>query len=99
MRNLLTATLCCLLLLLGHLFASRAMAVDWKQHPYDKLTHMAIGGALSCAISAKTSRPVLGVLASLVVGAAKEVHDDRFDRADLLSWGAGGAIGALCWRW
>jgi len=76
-----------------------ALAVDWKEHPYDKLTHIAIGGALSCAVSAYTSKPWLGALSALIVGAAKEKHDDRFDRADLASWGAGGALGALCWKW
>jgi len=77
-----------------------ALAVDWKEHPYDKLTHIAIGGALSCAVSAKTYKPWLGVLAAVIVGTVKEaVIDDNFDKADLASWGAGGALGALCWRW
>ena len=76
-----------------------ALAVDWKEHPYDKLTHIAIGGALSCAVSAHTDKPWLGVLAAVIVGTVKEATDDKFDGGDLASWGAGGAIGALCWKW
>ena len=76
------------------------LAVDWKEHPYDKLTHIAIGGALSCAVSAKTNNRWLGALSAVIVGTVKEaVIDDRFDRADLASWGAGGALGTLCWKW
>jgi hypothetical protein len=86
------------LLALALLATPTQAGVDWKEHPYDKATHIAIGGALSCAISAKTDKPWLGVLAALLVGTAKEATDTNFDKADLASWGAGGALGALCVR-
>jgi hypothetical protein len=74
-------------------------AVDWKEHPYDKISHVVIGGALSCAVTAKTDNPWLGALSSILVGAIKEgVIDDNFNRADLASWGVGGAVGTLCIR-
>jgi hypothetical protein len=73
-------------------------AVDWKEHPYDKISHVAGGGLISCAVTYFTEKPWLGVLSALVVGALKEHHDDRFDRADLASWGVGGAVGTLCIR-
>ena len=76
-----------------------AAAVDWEEHPYDKISHVAIGGALSCAVSAHTDKPWLGFLAAVVVGTVKEATDQNFDGGDLASWGAGGAIGSLCWKW
>lgn len=71
-------------------------AVDWAEHPYDKISHIAIGGAISCAVTAKTDNKLYGVLSALVVGAVKEATDKNWDNADFASWGVGGAIGTLC---
>lgn len=85
------------LALAAALFATSAHAVDWKEHPYDKLSHVAIGGALSCAVTQYTKKPLYGVLSALAVGLVKEsVVDENFDRADMASWGAGGLVGAIC---
>jgi len=73
-----------------------AHAVDWDEHPYDKYSHIAIGGAISCAVTAKTDNKWYGFLSALVVGALKEASDKNFDKADFASWGVGGAVGMVC---
>jgi hypothetical protein len=73
-----------------------AYAVDWEQHPYDKVSHVVGGAAISCGVTWATKKPLLGAFAGLLAGAIKEKHDDRFDRADLASWGVGGLVGTLC---
>ena len=73
-----------------------AQAVDWSQNPYDKATHIAIGSALSCAVTKATDNMWLGLLSGLVVGTIKEATDKNFDNADLASWAVGGGIGMVC---
>lgn len=73
-------------------------AVDWKEHPYDKISHVAIGGVISCALTAKTDNKLYGFLAALGVGAIKEATDKNWDTGDFASWGVGGAVGTLCIR-
>ena len=75
-----------------------ASAVDWEEHPYDKVSHIAIGGAISCAVTAKTDNKLYGFLAALGVGAIKEATDKNWDHGDFASWGVGGAVGTLCIR-
>lgn len=71
--------------------------IDWKQNPYDKATHIAIGGALSCAVTHWTENPFLGFLAATVVGLVKEsAIDMNFSSADAASWAVGGAVGMIC---
>jgi hypothetical protein len=82
----------------GLMYSAPSAAVDWKQHPYDKISHIAIGGALSCGVTAYTKKPLYGVLAAVLVGTVKEITDKNFDKADLASWGVGGAVGALCFK-
>jgi hypothetical protein len=80
------------------LMVSPAYGVDWAEHPYDKLSHVAIGGAISCAVTAKTDNKLYGFLAALGVGAIKEATDKNWDNGDFASWGVGGAVGTLCIR-
>ena len=70
--------------------------IDWKENPYDKISHIAIGGAISCAVTATTDNKWYGFLAALGVGAIKEATDKNWDNADFASWGVGGAIGTVC---
>jgi hypothetical protein len=44
------------------LMVSPAYGVDWKEHPYDKLSHVAIGGVISCAVTAGTDNKLYGFL-------------------------------------
>ena len=81
------------------LIAVPAHAVDWKESPYDKAAHIAIGGAVSCAVSRVTGNKFYGLLTALAIGTAKELSDDNFDGGDFASWGVGGAAGMLCWDW
>ena len=76
---------------------SHAGDIDWSQNPYDKASHIAIGGVLSCAIGAATKNPWWGLLAATTVGLLKEsVYDQNFDKADAVSWAVGGAVGMIC---
>jgi len=74
-----------------------AKATDWDQHPYDKYTHIAIGGAISCAVTAKTDNRFYGFISALTVGILKEVSDKNFNNKDAASWGVGGVIGTFCY--
>ncbi len=80
------------------LLALPAQAVDWKESPYDDISHVAGGLVISCAVGKATRNPVYGVLAALAVGAVKEATDQNFDGKDLAGWGVGGAVGVLCLR-
>jgi hypothetical protein len=82
--------------LLPFLLIAPAYGADWSEHPYDVYSHIALGGVISCAVTAKTERPLYGVLSGLVAGAVKEATDDRFDGVDFASWGVGGAVGMIC---
>jgi hypothetical protein len=82
--------------LLPFLLIAPAYGADWSEHPYDLYGHIAIGAVVSCAVTAKTERPLYGVLSAVVAGAVKEATDDRFDGVDFASWGVGGAVGMIC---
>lgn len=69
-------------------------AVDFARHPYDKAAHIALGGALSYVVT-RAHGPAWGLAAAAGAGLAKELSDRRFSRADIASWVAGGALGAL----
>ncbi|MEW5892456.1 MAG: hypothetical protein AB1697_04890 [Pseudomonadota bacterium] len=64
------------------------------QHPYDYLSHAAIGGGLGYWVTSESWRPVLGVLAATAAGALKECADKNFDTGDLAFWTVGGVLGA-----
>ena len=85
-----------LAIILASLSTKATAGVDWNEHPYDKAAHIALGSALSCAVTSYTDNPWYGFLASFAVGAIKESTDQNFDSGDLASWGVGGAIGAIC---
>ncbi len=74
--------------------ASPAAAVDWKEHPNDKIAHVALGGALSFGVSQYFDRPPAGIAAATAVGVLKESTDRHFDTGDLASWVVGGLVGA-----
>jgi hypothetical protein len=79
------------------LLSTQAQAdIDWSQNPYDKATHIAIGGLASCAVTKYTDNPFLGFLTGTIIGIVKESTDKNFDNADLASWAVGGAIGTIC---
>ena len=77
---------------------STANAVDWDANPYDKISHIAIGGAVACAVTHYTQNRWYGILSSTLIGAIKESTDQHFDNADLVSWAAGGLVGSLCFQ-
>jgi len=82
--------------LLPFLLIAQAHAVDWEEHPYDKMSHIAIGGVISCAVTAKTDNKLYGFLSAVLVGAVKESTDKNWDNGDFASWGVGGAVGTIC---
>ena len=74
--------------------ASPAAAVEWRQHPNDKIAHVGLGSALSFLVSQRTDSASAGVAAATAAGLLKESTDKNFDYGDLASWIAGGFFGA-----
>lgn len=62
-----------------------------RQDPCNALSHMALGGAISWAVSREYG-PAYGVLAALAVGVLKEAGDKHFDVKDAAATAAGGMI-------
>lgn len=80
------------------LAAAPVAAIDWTQHPNDKIAHVALGGALSYAVAQHSGSHFAGIAAATALGIAKESSDRRFDGGDLASWIVGGIAGAAISR-
>jgi hypothetical protein len=66
-----------------------------KNAPLDKNLHVGIGLGISHMLKTNGASPLVSVAVPATIGLVKESTDKNFSASDLLSWIAGGIVGAI----